>query len=57
MIPPYMEQPQDWICEKCDYKNFAKRQKCHKCDRPKSQACKGFLNSALVLKGNIGGGG
>lgn len=22
----------DWYCDKCDYKNFARRGKCHRCD-------------------------
>lgn len=38
--PAYADQGQDWACDKCDYKNFAKRTKCHKCDRPRSSACK-----------------
>lgn len=37
--------PSDWICEKCDYKNFAKRQKCNKCDKPKTTNCKLIISN------------
>lgn len=36
MIPAHLDNTIDWICEKCDYKNFSKRSKCHKCERPKA---------------------
>ncbi|EGR30144.1 hypothetical protein IMG5_140420 [Ichthyophthirius multifiliis] len=40
------EQPQtDWICDKCEYKNFAKRTKCNKCEKPRSSNCRVVLNS------------
>ncbi|KRX09287.1 hypothetical protein PPERSA_05956 [Pseudocohnilembus persalinus] len=66
-IPAYLDSTQDWMCEKCDYKNFAKRTRCHKCDRPKSQVCKALItpaqikpqvienvqNTSLMVRGNV----
>ena len=26
----------DWYCDKCDYKNFARRNKCYRCETEKS---------------------
>ena len=30
----------DWYCDKCEYKNFAKRGKCHCCDNEKNPNCR-----------------
>jgi hypothetical protein len=30
----------DWYCEKCDYKNFARRGKCYRCESDKTPTCK-----------------
>ena len=30
----------DWYCDKCEYKNFAKRGKCHRCDNEKNPNCR-----------------
>lgn len=41
---------QDWICDKCSYNNFAKRNRCNKCDNTKNQKCKVVFNSKAIVK-------
>ncbi len=38
----------DWYCDKCDYKNFAKRGKCHRCDNEKNVNCRLNYGSQFV---------
>lgn len=57
----------DWYCEKCDYKNFARRNKCYRCETEKSTTCRlsystqpsarplreeSAQNCSLMLRGN-----
>jgi RNA-binding protein 5/10 len=44
---------QDWICDKCDYKNFARRIKCYKCENPRNQNCRVVYNSACIIRPNF----
>jgi hypothetical protein len=30
----------DWYCEKCDYKNFARRGRCYRCEAEKVPTCR-----------------
>lgn len=30
----------DWYCDKCDYKNFARRNRCYRCESEKTESCK-----------------
>ena len=30
----------DWYCDECDYKNFARRNKCYRCESEKTANCK-----------------
>lgn len=30
----------DWYCEQCDYKNFARRNRCYRCETEKTQNCR-----------------
>lgn len=30
----------DWYCEKCDYKNFARRGRCYRCESEKTPTCR-----------------
>jgi hypothetical protein len=30
----------DWYCDKCDYKNFARRNRCYRCESEKSNTCR-----------------
>lgn len=39
----------DWYCEKCDYKNFARRNKCYRCEAEKTQNCRQIYNSTVVF--------
>lgn len=41
---------QDWICNKCEYKNYAKRPKCHKCETPRTDNCRIVYNTPIVPK-------
>ena len=41
---------QDWICDRCNYNNFAKRSKCNKCDNPKNTKCKVVFNSKAIVR-------
>lgn len=36
----------DWYCDKCDYKNFARRNKCYRCENEKNDNCKLNYNAA-----------
>ena len=38
----------DWYCEKCDYKNFARRNKCYRCEAEKTQNCRQIYNSNVA---------
>lgn len=39
----------DWYCDKCDYKNFARRNKCYRCDNEKNPNCKFNYSSQSVV--------
>ena len=41
---------QDWICNKCEYKNYAKRVKCHKCENMKNSNCRAVYNTPVFPK-------
>ena len=41
---------QDWFCDRCEYKNFAKRIKCKKCENPRNHNCKVVYNSPAIVK-------
>jgi hypothetical protein len=30
----------DWYCDKCDYKNFARRGRCYRCESEKAPNCR-----------------
>ena len=30
----------DWYCEKCDYKNFGRRNRCYRCESEKTNTCR-----------------
>lgn len=36
----------DWYCDKCEYKNFSRRNKCNKCDNTRNANCKVAYNSS-----------
>ena len=48
---------QDWFCDRCEYKNFAKRIKCKKCENPRNHNCKVVYNSPAIVKTNNQGSG
>eukprot|EP01016_Furgasonia_blochmanni_P022293 TRINITY_DN2432_c0_g2_i1.p2 TRINITY_DN2432_c0_g2~~TRINITY_DN2432_c0_g2_i1.p2 ORF type:complete len:403 (-),score=63.59 TRINITY_DN2432_c0_g2_i1:1230-2438(-) len=41
---------QDWICDRCEYKNFARRVKCYKCENPRNTNCKVVYNSPCIIR-------
>ena len=38
----------DWYCDKCDYKNFARRNKCYRCDNDKNINCRLDYNTSTI---------
>lgn len=45
----------DWYCDKCEYKNFARRNKCYRCDNEKNNNCRFNYNTSSVVptKNNV----
>lgn len=41
---------QDWYCDKCEFKNFARRVKCKMCENGRNHNCRVVFNSTSIIK-------
>jgi len=39
----------DWYCDKCDYKNFARRFRCYRCESEKNSACRNSYSTQPTI--------